>query len=77
MVNHFYQCGRVESVFVLCEQKGYALIEFNNVIAAHTALAMNGTLFKGHEIKVNEIKFINTLVIYKLSVFIGHSDGKL
>lgn len=55
---HFHGCGSINRVTILCNKvdghpKGFAYIEFGNKDFVETALAMNETLFRGRQIKVN------------------------
>lgn len=56
--NHFHGCGSMNRVTILCNKvdghpKGFAYIEFGSKDFVETALAMNDTLFRGRQIKVN------------------------
>lgn len=55
---HFHGCGTINRVTILCNKadghpKGFAYIEFGSKDFVETALAMNETLFRGRQIKVN------------------------
>uniref|UniRef100_U5EVY7 Putative pabp2 n=1 Tax=Corethrella appendiculata TaxID=1370023 RepID=U5EVY7_9DIPT len=55
---HFHGCGAINRVTILCNKadghpKGFAYIEFGSKDFVETALAMNETLFRGRQIKVN------------------------
>lgn len=55
---HFHGCGSMNRVTILCNKvdghpKGFAYIEFASKDFVETALAMNETLFRGRQIKVN------------------------
>uniref|UniRef100_A0A1Q3FVL3 Putative splicing factor rnps1 sr protein n=1 Tax=Culex tarsalis TaxID=7177 RepID=A0A1Q3FVL3_CULTA len=55
---HFHGCGTINRVTILCNKadghpKGFAYIEFGSKEFVETALAMNETLFRGRQIKVN------------------------
>lgn len=55
---HFHGCGTINRVTILCNKadghpKGFAYIEFGAKEYVETALAMNETLFRGRQIKVN------------------------
>ncbi|XP_052871964.1 polyadenylate-binding protein 2 [Anopheles cruzii] len=55
---HFHGCGAINRVTILCNKadghpKGFAYIEFGAKEFVETALAMNETLFRGRQIKVN------------------------
>ncbi|XP_053672850.1 polyadenylate-binding protein 2 [Anopheles nili] len=55
---HFHGCGAINRVTILCNKadghpKGFAYIEFGSKEFVETALAMNETLFRGRQIKVN------------------------
>lgn len=55
---HFHGCGAINRVTILCNKsdghpKGFAYIEFSAKEFVETALAMNETLFRGRQIKVN------------------------
>ncbi|XP_076256902.1 polyadenylate-binding protein 2-B-like [Rhynchophorus ferrugineus] len=54
---HFYGCGSINRVAILCNKfdghpKGFAYVEFADRGSAQTAMAMDGTLFRGRSIKV-------------------------
>ncbi|XP_055643598.1 polyadenylate-binding protein 2-like [Toxorhynchites rutilus septentrionalis] len=55
---HFTGCGPIYRVNIMCHKaggqpKGYAYIEFGEKDSVETALAMNDSLFRGRQIKVN------------------------
>lgn len=61
---HFHGCGTINRVTILCNKadghpKGFAYIEFGSKEYVETALAMNETLFRGRQIKVNNIHIHN------------------
>lgn len=60
---HFHGCGTINRVTILCNKadghpKGFAYIEFGAKEYVETALAMNETLFRGRQIKVNIFLFV-------------------
>lgn len=71
---HFHGCGSMNRVTILCNKvdghpKGFAYIEFGSKDFVETALAMNDTLFRGRQIKVqfwNDKLFYNN---YKFEIF--------
>ncbi|KAH9415882.1 Polyadenylate-binding protein 2 [Dermatophagoides pteronyssinus] len=55
---HFHGCGSINRVTILCDRftghpKGYAYIEFADKDSVETATALDESLFKGRQIKVN------------------------
>eukprot|EP00741_Cyanophora_paradoxa_P009737 tig00001628_g9434.t1 len=55
---HFQSCGTINRVTILCDKftgqpKGFAYIEFAEAEAVQTAVALNESVFKGRQIKVN------------------------
>ncbi|RWS27287.1 polyadenylate-binding protein 2-like protein [Leptotrombidium deliense] len=55
---HFHGCGSVNRVTILCDKftghpKGFAYIEFADKESVQTATALDESLFKGRQIKVN------------------------
>lgn len=63
---HFHGCGSMNRVTILCNKvdghpKGFAYIEFGSKDFVETALAMNDTLFRGRQIKV---QFWNDKLFY-------------
>ncbi|VVC42022.1 Hypothetical protein CINCED_3A009648 [Cinara cedri] len=55
---HFHGCGSINRVTILCNKfdghpKGFAYIEFADIDSVHTAMAMDDSLFRGRQIKVN------------------------
>lgn len=55
---HFHGCGSVNRITILCDKysghpKGFAYIEFADKDSVDTSLALDGSLFKGRQIKVN------------------------
>lgn len=61
---HFHGCGTINRVTILCNKadghpKGFAYIEFGSKEYVETALAMNETLFRGRQIKVNNVHIHN------------------
>uniref|UniRef100_A0A8D8U2A5 Polyadenylate-binding protein 2 n=1 Tax=Cacopsylla melanoneura TaxID=428564 RepID=A0A8D8U2A5_9HEMI len=55
---HFHGCGSVNRVTILCNKfdghpKGFAYIEFADKDSVQTAMAMDESLFRGRQIKVN------------------------
>ncbi|XP_077982716.1 polyadenylate-binding protein 2-B-like [Glandiceps talaboti] len=56
--SHFHGCGSVNRVTILCDKftghpKGFAYIEFTDKDCVQTAMALDDSLFKGRQIKVN------------------------
>nr|XP_044986530.1 polyadenylate-binding protein 2-like [Jaculus jaculus] len=54
---HFHACGSVLRVSILCDRvtghpKGFAYVEFSEEESARAALALDGSLFRGRQIKV-------------------------
>lgn len=61
---HFHGCGTINRVTILCNKadghpKGFAYIEFGAKEYVETALAMNETLFRGRQIKVIFLLFVD------------------
>ncbi|XKL63723.1 hypothetical protein PGB90_006087 [Kerria lacca] len=55
---HFHGCGSVNRVTILCNKfdgypKGFAYIEFTDKESVQMAMAMDESLFRGRQIKVN------------------------
>nr|XP_039264979.1 polyadenylate-binding protein 2-like isoform X1 [Styela clava] len=55
---HFHGCGSVNRITILCDKfsghpKGFAYIEFSDKESVETSLALDGSLFRGRQIKVN------------------------
>lgn len=55
---HFHGCGSINRVTILCNKfdghpKGFAYIEFADKDSVQTAMAMDESLFRGRQIKVN------------------------
>ncbi|CAG2178783.1 unnamed protein product, partial [Oppiella nova] len=55
---HFHGCGSVNRVTILCDKytghpKGFAYIEFADKDSVETATALDESLFKGRQIRVN------------------------
>uniref|UniRef100_A0A8C2VQH8 Poly(A) binding protein nuclear 1 n=1 Tax=Chinchilla lanigera TaxID=34839 RepID=A0A8C2VQH8_CHILA len=55
---HFHGCGSVNRVTILCDKfsghpKGFAYIEFSDKESVRTSLALDESLFRGRQIKVN------------------------
>ena len=55
---HFHGCGSINRVTILCDKfsghpKGFAYVEFADKDAVQTAMALDDSLFKGRQIKVN------------------------
>ncbi|KPM04188.1 polyadenylate-binding protein 2-like protein [Sarcoptes scabiei] len=55
---HFHGCGSINRVTILCDKysghpKGFAYIEFADKDSVETATALDDSLFKGRQIKVN------------------------
>lgn len=55
---HFHGCGSINRVTILCNKfdghpKGFAYIEFAEKESVQTAMAMDESLFRGRQIKVN------------------------
>ncbi|KAE8748130.1 hypothetical protein FOCC_FOCC005133 [Frankliniella occidentalis] len=55
---HFHGCGSINRVTILCNKfdghpKGFAYIEFGEKESVQTAMAMDESLFRGRQIKVN------------------------
>lgn len=55
---HFHGCGSINRVTILCNKynghpKGCAYIEFANKENVSTAMALDGSLFRGRQIKVS------------------------
>lgn len=58
METHFHGCGSINRVTILCNKfdghpKGFAYIEFADLDSVNTAMAMDDSLFRGRQIKVN------------------------
>ncbi|XP_053206466.1 polyadenylate-binding protein 2-like [Panonychus citri] len=56
---HFHGCGSINRVTILCDKfsghpKGFAYIEFAEKDSVQTAMALDDSLFKGRQIKVNQ-----------------------
>ena len=56
---HFHGCGSVNRVTILCNKfdghpKGFAYIEFTDKESVQMAMAMDESLFRGRQIKVND-----------------------
>ncbi|XP_014245190.1 polyadenylate-binding protein 2-B [Cimex lectularius] len=56
--SHFHGCGSIVRVTILCNKfnghpKGFAYIEFADKDSVQTAMAMDESLFRGRQIKVN------------------------
>ncbi|KAK9512945.1 hypothetical protein O3M35_001248 [Rhynocoris fuscipes] len=56
--SHFHGCGSINRVTILCNKfdghpKGFAYIEFADKDSVQTAMAMDESLFRGRQIKVN------------------------
>lgn len=53
---HFESCGTIERITIgetkSGQRKGYAYIEFADKEAVQSALLLNGSIFKGRELKV-------------------------
>lgn len=57
LVQHFHSCGTVERVTIVCDKftgrpKGFAYMEFDSPAAVENAVKLDGSQFKGREIKV-------------------------
>uniref|UniRef100_A0A0A9VY10 Polyadenylate-binding protein 2 n=1 Tax=Lygus hesperus TaxID=30085 RepID=A0A0A9VY10_LYGHE len=55
---HFHGCGSINRVTILCNKfdghpKGFAYIEFADKDSVQTAMALDESLFRGRQIKVN------------------------
>lgn len=55
---HFHGCGSINRVTILCDKysghpKGFAYIEFADKDSIQTAMALDESLFRGRQIKVN------------------------
>lgn len=55
---HFHGCGSINRVTILCDKfsghpKGFAYVEFGDKDSVQTAQALDDSLFKGRQIKVN------------------------
>lgn len=55
---HFHGCGSINRVTILCDKfsghpKGFAYIEFTDKDSIQTAMALDESLFRGRQIKVN------------------------
>lgn len=55
---HFHGCGSVNRITILCDKftghpKGFAYVEFTDKESVETSLALDGSLFRGRQIKVN------------------------
>uniref|UniRef100_A0A8C4NHW5 Poly(A) binding protein, nuclear 1 n=1 Tax=Eptatretus burgeri TaxID=7764 RepID=A0A8C4NHW5_EPTBU len=56
--SHFHGCGSINRVTILCDKfsghpKGFAYIEFAEKDSVQTAMALDDSLFRGRQIKVN------------------------
>eukprot|EP00538_Stauroneis_constricta_P007251 CAMPEP_0119545846 /NCGR_PEP_ID=MMETSP1352-20130426/482_1 /TAXON_ID=265584 /ORGANISM="Stauroneis constricta, Strain CCMP1120" /LENGTH=207 /DNA_ID=CAMNT_0007590455 /DNA_START=58 /DNA_END=681 /DNA_ORIENTATION=+ len=57
LLAHFEACGTVERVTIVCDKytgrpKGFAYIEFGNEASAENAVKLDGSEFKGRQLKV-------------------------
>ncbi|GAX18439.1 polyadenylate-binding protein 2 [Fistulifera solaris] len=57
LLKHFDACGTVERVTIVCDKytgrpKGFAYLEFQNEAAVENAVKMDGSEFKGRQLKV-------------------------
>eukprot|EP00635_Sarcinochrysidales_sp_CCMP3193_P005973 CAMPEP_0118896114 /NCGR_PEP_ID=MMETSP1166-20130328/4139_1 /TAXON_ID=1104430 /ORGANISM="Chrysoreinhardia sp, Strain CCMP3193" /LENGTH=241 /DNA_ID=CAMNT_0006835167 /DNA_START=66 /DNA_END=792 /DNA_ORIENTATION=+ len=55
--NHFATCGTINRVTILCDRftgrsKGYAYVEFEKQDSVQNALLMDGSIFKGRQLKI-------------------------
>ena len=55
---HFHGCGSINRVTILCNKydghpKGFAYVEFTDKDSVQTAMALDDSLFRGRQIKVN------------------------
>merc|ERR1712127_301167 len=55
---HFHGCGSINRVTILCDKftghpKGFAYVEFADKDSVATAMALDESLFRGRQIKVN------------------------
>eukprot|EP00934_Nitzschia_sp_Nitz4_P000300 Nitzschia sp. Nitz4//scaffold15_size197535//7864//8864//NITZ4_001547-RA/size197535-snap-gene-0.41-mRNA-1//1//CDS//3329537622//300//frame0 len=58
LLAHFEACGTVERVTIVCDKysgkpKGFAYLEFENEKGVENALKLDGSEFKGRQLKVN------------------------
>lgn len=56
---YFHECGTINRVTIMCHKatgqpKGYAYIEFKERESVQNALILNGSVFRGRELKVIE-----------------------
>ena len=63
---HFHGCGSINRVTILCNKfdgnpKGFAYVEFTDKDSVDTAMALDDSLFRGRQIKVNIINRINII----------------
>ena len=68
---HFHGCGSINRVTILCNKfdgnpKGFAYVEFTDKDSVDTAMALDDSLFRGRQIKVN---FINRSLLYPKEAF--------
>ena len=64
---HFHGAGSVNRVTILCNKfdgspKGFAYIEFAEAEFVETALALDGSLFRGRAIQVGDFNFCLRLI---------------
>ena len=68
---HFHGCGSINRVTILCNKfdgnpKGFAYVEFTDKDSVDTAMALDDSLFRGRQIKVN---IINVSLLYPKEAF--------
>ena len=68
---HFHGCGSINRVTILCNKfdgnpKGFAYVEFTDKDSVDTAMALDDSLFRGRQIKVNIINRITIISERKL-----------
>lgn len=72
METHFHGCGSINRVTILCNKfdghpKGFAYIEFADLDSVNTAMAMDDSLFRGRQIKVN-FNFTQNIMNYYIYI---------
>lgn len=61
---HFHGCGSINRVTILCNKydghpKGFAYVEFGDKDSVQTAMALDESLFRGRQIKVYRLVYLN------------------
>merc|ERR1719480_389468 len=78
---HFKSCGQINRITILvdkftCSPKGYAYIEFADEQSVQNSLLLNGSLFRGRQLKVIQKRTNVPGWNYKGSKGKGKSKGK-